>query len=625
MANETAVEALLRRAEAVCAASAALRCLRDDADRWQAACAASRPLDPAEQIALETQGNYCEAWDQVRVIGRGDLEAVRQNRFEGPVVLRLGGGAPRLWRSRLRHASVGAAVIEDTTLAERVWVEDTACIRRVTEITGTPGSRFCLGVALHPGSETGARSIWLWDGWSLEDCAAMVALTSAEQARLHQVLAGKLDNLGAGFSWIGPGALVESSGLVTDCFLGPGATIRGAARMTRCIFDSTVAAPSRAGSAVLAEDVVLAPGAWLDSGAQAVRGLLLPVAALERGAHLQDAVLGPCTRAAQGEITASLVGPLVGFHHSSLLIGALWPEGRGNIGYGAMLGSNHTGRQPDQEIRPGEGGFFGLGCAVKFPADFSRAPYSLFATGITTAPQRLTFPFSLIAAPTALAPADAADRNEIFPGWMWSDNLYALLRNAYKFADRNPAGLGLAAEDLVPETSPLAGTFLAAAMFAPRIAQNVRAAWAVLRRAEPGNSKTWYSENDLPGLGRNWMRAERLPRAMAAYAEYLQAAFCRNLLWPAEPSHTAWAGWDDFVPNAFAPESLFAALQRGAKNSLRKDAQRGEKIFDDYAEFHAVPETDPVCLRLRRDCHRLLPILRSRLDALPHRPDTPSV
>ena len=83
-------------------------------------------------------------------------------------------------------------------------------------------------------------------------------------------------------------------------------------------------------------------------------------------------------------------------HHQSLLIGAFWPEGKGNIGYGANVGSNHTSKSADQEIWPGEGVFFGLGCSIKFPTNFTAAPYTIVATGVTTLAQKVEFPFSLI-------------------------------------------------------------------------------------------------------------------------------------------------------------------------------------------------------------------------------------
>lgn len=76
---------------------------------------------------------------------------------------------------------------------------------------------------------------------------------------------------------------------------------------------------------------------------------------VERHGMLTDSVLGPNSGVAEGEVTASLCGPFVGFHHQSLLIASFWPEGKGNVGYGANVGSNHTSKAPDQELWPGEG------------------------------------------------------------------------------------------------------------------------------------------------------------------------------------------------------------------------------------------------------------------------------
>src|SRR5262249_52883482 len=113
-------------------------------------------------------------------------------------------------------------------------------------------------------------------------------------------------------------------------------------------------------------------------------------------------------------------------------IATYWPVGRGNVAYGANVGANHTSRAPDQEFRPGEGMFFGLGVNVKFPADFSRSPYSDVACGVTLPPQRVAFRFALLMEPPALRP----ELNEIVPGWMFSENLYALRRIEAKHTAR---------------------------------------------------------------------------------------------------------------------------------------------------------------------------------------------
>src|SRR3712207_7220929 len=55
----------------------------------------------------------------------------------------------------------------------------------------------------------------------------------------------------------------------------------------------------------------------------------------------------------------------------------------------AKAGSNHTSRAPDQEFRPGEGLFLGLGVNIKFPSDFRGSPYSVIACGVDRKSTRL--------------------------------------------------------------------------------------------------------------------------------------------------------------------------------------------------------------------------------------------
>jgi hypothetical protein len=138
--------------------------------------------------------------------------------------------------------------------------------------------------------------------------------------------------------------------------------------------------------------------------------------------------LGPDVHVSAGEIHASLIGPNTNAHHQSLLIGVLWPAGRGNVGYGANVGSNHTGRLPDQETVSGEGTFWGLSCVVKMPVNLLAAPYSIVAAGTVVAPgQVVAMPFSLLV------------DGSILPGWVCHSSPYTLARSAVKFATRRTA------------------------------------------------------------------------------------------------------------------------------------------------------------------------------------------
>jgi hypothetical protein len=155
-------------------------------------------------------------------------------------------------------------------------------------------------------------------------------------------------------------------------------------------------------------------------------------------ARVCNSILAPDTSIAGGECHRSLVGPFIGFHHHSLLIASLWPLGRGNIGYGAKVGANHTGRVNDQECWPGEGCFFGLGCSLKFPINLLGSPYSIIAPDTSLTPQSIRFPFSLICPFTPILASSAKcfsnnsflpiDASIIKPAWILYGNSYMLER-----------------------------------------------------------------------------------------------------------------------------------------------------------------------------------------------------
>jgi len=129
-------------------------------------------------------------------------------------------------------------------------------------------------------------------------------------------------------------------------------------------------------------------------------------------------------------VHASVLGPNTNAHHQSLIISVLWPLGRGNVGYGANVGSNHTGRLPDQEVVAAEGIFWGLSNVIKFPVNIA-APYSIVAAGTTLVPQHISMPFSLL--------VEQHQECYIIPGWVLQNSPYTISRSETKFATRRKA------------------------------------------------------------------------------------------------------------------------------------------------------------------------------------------
>jgi hypothetical protein len=278
-------------------------------------------------------------------------------------------------------------------------------------------------------------------------------------------------------------------------------------------------------------------------------------------------------------------------HHHSLLIAALWPEGCGNLGYGANVGSNHTGRMPDQEVMPGQGMFFGLGVNIKFPSNFREAPFTLIASGLTTLPQRLKFPFSLIHAGDPQLVGVAPRLNEIVPGWNYAKNAYALDRNAYKYAIRG--------KGLVPSTFY--------SIYNPETARLVFDAY---NRLQVSNVKDVYTKSDIDGLGENFMRERVRQSAIKTYGEYLERYVLDLMLTlvegdeslskqsPRELRKLLGDTNKEIARVVTLPETMDDLVKRyrqldkewfdNVSHGLDRDNERGRKIFDDYDSAHPV-------------------------------------
>jgi carbonic anhydrase/acetyltransferase-like protein (isoleucine patch superfamily) len=234
--------------------------------------------------------------------------------------------------------------------------------------------------------------------------------------------------------------------------------------------------------------------------------LMFPHASIEHGANVEESVLGPDCNIASGECKRCLLGPFVGFHHSSLLIASCWPTGRGNIAYGCAIGSNHTGRSNDQECLPGEGCFFGLGTQVKFPFSVMYSPYSLIAASTNCLSQKISFPFSLISNYDS-----GAGANTLRPGWVLWSNPYYIERSITKFSKRRKS---IEYRTDFP-------------VFRPSIVDFV---WDARNRllsfkqsaVHSGNQQpVLLSEQQLSGAGRSLVPISDVDRAIDAYTQFI--------------------------------------------------------------------------------------------------------
>ncbi len=534
-----------------------------------------------EQVEM-LRGAGCTSgdWSLVAASPESDLGVVRKCRFEGrvnlslvPVTLNGETVEPLLADSSLENVDVGPGCrVESVGLLRNVVLEEGVRIRRCGVVTFTGGAACGNLQKLELGVETGERNV---GSLLMLDVDTAYALSGGED-RLSLIRAYRkgLEKFSGFLAGIRKGricreARLVDTGVIEDCFIGSGAVVDNAVAVRNSmLMDGAVVMDG-----ALVRNSIMKRGSMVDSMAVVERSMVGEAALVERHGKLVASFLGPNSVLGGGEITASLVGPFTSCHHQSLLIAARWPMGRGNVGYGANVGSNHTSRLPDQEIRPGEGMFFGLACSVKFPSDFSGAPYTIIATGITTLPQRVEFPFSLICQPFVRPEGVPPAYNQIIPGWMLYRNMYALARNERKFAERNRASRWRPRETRIIR------------------AETVEMMLKALDRLQVETTADFYTDGEIPGLGKNFMTEEDRRSAMEAYRFHVDLFVLEKLL------EEGVAPEEEDLVSSLAEKRFRGRSKREMKELLnemkarmafmieesrKRDDARGAAVIDDY-------------------------------------------
>jgi len=439
-----------------------------------------RPLMQKEISELEAAGNICDNWNNIRVAESFTAKNIRNSRFTGKIKLHGFTGKTLVYAGVQFETGIFDSWIDGCV------IED-ACVRNVKLLSNTVVCKEAL--VFNAGSIICDKEMsHICVGTEMGHRILKKQFTENECAVIgrgvHICNINSLENSHLGnFVKVENGALIRNSIIEEHCVITDNAIVRSS---------------------------------FIDSHS-----------------HIGEA-----------EVCNSLLGPLTQIHHHSLLISALWPEGRGNVGYGANIGSNHTGRMPDQEIMPSLGQFFGLGCSIKFPANFSEAPFTIIATGAICEPQRLKFPFSLIKP----SQNDRACLNEIIPGWVYSKNAYGVFRSVYKWDKRSGVKNSL---DL---------------LFSKSVLSSVEYACNAIKeflQSRKNEFPSTISEAELPGLGSNYLVCENIGKIVEAYELYSEDC-------------------SFYQKNGKLSESIIFRIE---ENKARDD-KRGQKIFDDYMEFH---------------------------------------
>lgn len=600
----------------------------------------TRHLFKSEIAQLEALGNTAEDWSRVRVADGFNPRRVRNCEFRGDVILgqfkqrvQIHAGIEVIAgvsNSTLVDCVVGNdAVVKDVRLLANTVIASNAVVVDCGRISCSVGVAFGNGTRVPIALEGGGREVEVFAeiDVALAAIAARPGPRRPELEGYRRAVADYRERATSDRGIIGTGAHIWSVPRIEDSYVGPAARIDGATSICRATILSTSDEPVVVESGAMISDAIVQWGCRVTGMAVVERSVLVEQARVERHGKVRDSVIGPNTIVAAGEVSSSLLGPFVGCHHQSLLISTLWPEGRGNVGYGANVGSNHTSRAPDQEFWAGEGLFLGLGVNVKFPCDFSRAPYTVIACAVNLPPQKVTFPFSLIAPLQEHYPEVPLVFNQISPAWMLRENVYALKRNEAKFRARN-----LARRNRFDSS-----------VFRFETVECMRAAFHQLARITA--EKKIYTERDIPGLGKNVMTERDRTRAVDAYRFYtcyyallglkgrvgdvlaegrtdlarLLTAISRDPVWEFQRDILVQDfGIADATTGLGLLVSMVLQVARDCEQAREKDDTRGVRIIDDYPDVHPAADRDRIVRQAWEDADQLRNEVDAYLKLLPH-------
>ncbi len=585
-------------------------------------CPKLRPLRGNEIEKLLQQGNHTTGeWSNILVAENFSPRRIWQNTFFGHVEIGVQDAEFEV-NGIVRKAGIYSSAIYDAKIEDNVFIKSVDGLNRYRICSGAAvvdcgsvqvneGSTCFNGAEIDEiGIETGGRSIRVFAEISLE--IAAIIMSNRQDKKLleeYDKIVKKYASI-ASSDWgvIAANARVINTNKVVNVYLGANCVIDNAVLVENATILGSEKEKSRVVDGAYVKDAIVQWGASVESMGVVTNSVLLEYSSVTTHGKVHQSILGANSGVAKGEVTASLLGPFVGFHHQSLLISAYWPEGKGNIAYGANVGSNHTSRAPDQEILPGEGMFFGLGASIKFPANYSKSPYSIIATNVITLPQRVEFPFSLINIPSANIAGISPAYNELFPGWVLSDNIFFVMRNAAKYRKRDKSKRAAIKYDI----------FRYEIMKMVLDARN--------RLSEAGDGKKCFTETDLKGIGKNYMTEKARSAGEKIYSYYLlyyalSVHFSDRLgtavdMADIELSKSIIEG-DLGRLSDKAMAQKYIEMDREVGNAVLacklKDDKRGQRIIDDYSSVHTPSEMDPFISGLLEQIREREKIIREKV------------
>ena len=249
------------------------------------------------------------------------------------------------------------------------------------------------------------------------------------QKRLVEITDQLCDRQRGYYGVVGDFSVIKNSRTIKNVNFGAHSYVKGANKLKNLTVQSSKEEPGQIGEGVELVNGIIGYGNRIFYGVKAVRFVTGRNVQLKYGARLINSYLGDNSTISCCEVLNNLIFPFHEQHHNNSFLIASTVQGQANIAAGATIGSNHNSRSPDGEILAKRGFWPGLNSSFKHNSVF--APFALIAKGMYYAEINLKLPFTL------LSPGNATDEINLYPGYWFKHNMYALARNSWKFAKRD--------------------------------------------------------------------------------------------------------------------------------------------------------------------------------------------
>ncbi len=416
-----------------------------------------RKLSPSEIEILCRNGNTCsDSWENFYVSsveGEFNPNLIAHSDFSGFIILgRITGDYIKyhdlslqtgIYRSVVKDAVIGDdCAIKNVSYLENYRIGNRVILFNISEMSCTRHSKFGEGI-LKEGEPESNR---IWIGVSNEnDNRAILAFESLipadaylwsryrEDKELMKRFVelteyGKSRALNT-YGIVSDDVVIKNTLSLKDVKVGSSTYIKGALKLKNITILSSEKEPSQIGEGVELVNGILGYGSKVFYQAVAVRFVIGRNCQLKYGARLLNSVLGDNSTVSCCELLNNLIFPFHEQHHNSSFLIASTIMGQSNIASAATIGSNHNSRSPDCEMIAGRGFWPGLCSDFKFDSKF--ASFVLASKGSYQHELNVTYPFSL------LAPSTEDCTVHIIPGYWFLYNMFAIVRNKYKFASRD--------------------------------------------------------------------------------------------------------------------------------------------------------------------------------------------